>query len=1001
MRKLSILFVYIFLLNTLCAQRADSVAVVNTVDSLIKVSKSLSSQGQHEEALSLNADAEKIVLESFGHKSVAYGDVCLNYGHTFFSKVDYPNAEKWYLKSTEIFAEVLGKEDPHYAKSINDLAWLYLKTGDFKKAEMFNIEAREIRERLYGKEHPDYALSSNNLALVYWKTGNYEMAEPLFIEAKNIQEKTIGKEHADYASTLNNLALLYWELGKYEKVEPLYLEAQDIREKVFGKEHPVYAKSLNNLAVLYFNTGNYKKAEPLFLEVKGIREKTLGKEHPDYAKILNGLAILYWKLEDYGKVEPLYLEAIDIQQKTLGKDHPNYAMTLNNLGELYVAMKQYEKAEPLYQEAKDIWEKALGKEHPHYAVSLNNLATLYKLLGRFDKVEPLYLEAKDIRGNALGKEHPDYATSVYNLAKHYIERGKVTEASKLLQELGNLNQLLVERAAVYMSENEILAYQKTFDGALAEYHSFTQRYQIPDLTRESYNDALFYNGLSLENNRLLARAIAGADSLTRELYAEWQDCHRRLAKRYARPIADKKKIVEVEAEAETFEKQIIRNLPAFKQARKIPTWQDVQEQLQTGEAALEFIHYRYFKPEKSDSVVYAALLLRPGMDAPAFIPLFEEKSLDSLLLTTDVRKADYVANLYSIPDRGVIGAGKPEKTLYELLWKSLESHLSGVSKVFFAPTGLMHRLNLAAIPISPDTILADRYQLVELGSTRQLISQNDESFDKNDAILFGGIQYDMDSSAIFMANEALLHQDIVSRGITEDDFGGAFGDGTWKYLKWTEKEVDAVGNILSAGGFVQQTRKGFDATEEVFKNIGSAGPSPRVLHVATHGFFFPDPKDNPEQNGEVDENEVGFKTSNNPLIRSGLLFAGANQAWKTGKPVKKGMDNGILTAYEISHMDLSNTELVVLSACETGLGDIQGNEGVYGLQRAFKIAGVKYLIMSLWQVPDFQTKELMTTFYSKWLSENMSIPDAFHAAQQEMREKYMNPYFWAGFVLVE
>ena len=137
------------------------------------------------------------------------------------------------------------------------------------------------------------------------------------------------------------------------------------------------------------------------------------------------------------------------------------------------------------------------------------------------------------------------------------------------------------------------------------------------------------------------------------------------------------------------------------------------------------------------------------------------------------------------------------------------------------------------------------------------------------------------------------------------------------------------------------------------------------------------------------------------MIRSGLLLAGANHAWKTGKPFKPDMEDGILTAYEISQMDLSNTELVVLSACETGLGDIQGNEGVYGLQRAFKIAGAKYLMMSLWQVPDFQTQELMTVFYQKWLTEKMPIPDAFHEAQQTMRKKYEHPYFWAGFVLVE
>lgn len=137
------------------------------------------------------------------------------------------------------------------------------------------------------------------------------------------------------------------------------------------------------------------------------------------------------------------------------------------------------------------------------------------------------------------------------------------------------------------------------------------------------------------------------------------------------------------------------------------------------------------------------------------------------------------------------------------------------------------------------------------------------------------------------------------------------------------------------------------------------------------------------------------------MLRSGLILAGGNHAWKTGKPVREGMEDGILTAYEISQMNLSNTELVVLSACETGLGDIQGNEGVYGLQRAFKIAGVKYLVMSLWQVDDKQTSRLMTLFYKKWLTEKMPVPEALRAAQNELRKRGFDPFYWAGFVVVE
>ncbi len=169
--------------------------------------------------------------------------------------------------------------------------------------------------------------------------------------------------------------------------------------------------------------------------------------------------------------------------------------------------------------------------------------------------------------------------------------------------------------------------------------------------------------------------------------------------------------------------------------------------------------------------------------------------------------------------------------------------------------------------------------------------------------------------------------------------------------------------------------------------------SPSTIHLATHGYFFPD------QEGEGQES-TDRNAQEPPMVRSGLLLAGANKAWKEGVQIP-GFEDGILTAFEISQLNLTNTELVVLSACETGLGDIQGSEGVFGLQRAFKMAGVRYLIMSLWQVPDFQTQDLMTTFYAKWLEQGLPIPEAFRAAQLEMRDKYQSPYFWAGFVLVE
>jgi CHAT domain-containing protein len=194
--------------------------------------------------------------------------------------------------------------------------------------------------------------------------------------------------------------------------------------------------------------------------------------------------------------------------------------------------------------------------------------------------------------------------------------------------------------------------------------------------------------------------------------------------------------------------------------------------------------------------------------------------------------------------------------------------------------------------------------------------------------------------------------------------------------------------------------QGYQATEESLKGGWASAhlsSSPKILHLATHGYFYPDPEE--EKEGLLSSEAPAFKISDHPMIRSGLIMAGGNHVWK-GNPPIEGLEDGILTAYEVSQVNLSNTELVVLSACETGLGDIEGNEGVYGLQRAFKIAGAKNLIMSLWSVPDQQTQEMMAFFYDKWLSEGMELEEAFRKAQQEMRRRYVDLYYWAAFVLI-
>jgi CHAT domain-containing protein len=279
-------------------------------------------------------------------------------------------------------------------------------------------------------------------------------------------------------------------------------------------------------------------------------------------------------------------------------------------------------------------------------------------------------------------------------------------------------------------------------------------------------------------------------------------------------------------------------------------WQEVQAALPDSAMALEFVHFRINFPQKTDSIMYAALLLRPGTAQPLFIPLFEEKEFDHLLSADRERKADYVNELYNWADRSMVQLGRPKKSLNDLIWSKIEDiGLEGIKTVYYSPSGVLHRLNLGAITIDEDAILSDRYNLVALNSTRQLVIPSTITTRANDALLVGGVNFEVESTLSQLADEPHVAN---TRGAT------------WSFLKWTEKEVANITTSLTTEGFNSAKLTGNDATENTFKAIGTEGASPRVLHIATHGFFFPDPELAPSFRRGLGEVEPVFKSPTIP-----------------------------------------------------------------------------------------------------------------------------------------
>jgi CHAT domain-containing protein len=411
--------------------------------------------------------------------------------------------------------------------------------------------------------------------------------------------------------------------------------------------------------------------------------------------------------------------------------------------------------------------------------------------------------------------------------------------------------------------------------------------------------------------------------------------------------------------------------------------------LKDNELAIEFTHFKVNNKKRTDSTMYAAYLYKKDWKTPKVVNLFEEKQLKKYFSISGNPNTLYKT-------RGTITKSNTAQltvadSIYKLVWKPLEKYVDSSSTIYFSPDGLLHKIPFAALPNKDNKLIGELYNIQQMGNTAD-VRTNEKTPNLKDILLIGGVKYEYKIDSTKQKKE-FVDRSLESKELLGDTINRSITRNSFDYLTGTEKEIYKIDSLLGNS----KQLSGYEATETAFKKL--SGKSPSILHIATHGFFFKKPKEK-SKISELLGQQNSYRNYENPLLRSGLLFANANYAWQNGNnPYEE--DDGILTALEISNLDLKNTDIVILSACETGLGDIEGSEGVYGLQRAFKMAGVKTIIMSLWEVPDAETAEFMNLFYTKWKTYN-DPKKAFKETQQQMMNKYRNqPQKWAAFVYFE
>ncbi len=961
--------------------------------------------GDLDEAETYFLEARELLGQSLGREHPYYASCVNNLGGLYYVRGKNELAKPLFVEAIAIRRKSMGNQDPDLAETINNLANLYAREEKIDSARLYFKEASDIREAVFGPHHPVVAGGLIDLAQFYTQTGQFSEAEKHFIQAREILESRQSANNPSmYFNCLTQLAALYSRMGQYDKAEPLFLDNLKMARENLGEDDPYAILSISKLGLFYQSLGDEEKAEDLFKEHLERLEKQLGKEHEEYGKSLNILANLYSQQGRDSRARPLYEQALTILENAIGKNNSNYATVVNSLASLEFNSGNYAVAEPLFEEALASYAVFLGKEHPYYAGCLGNLGNLYVATREFEKAEPLCQQSKAIFEEQYGRQHPEYVFSVKSLANLYERQGRIAEADTLLKEVFVANEARIGLATSFMSEEELAKYIQLFESDGNDLYGYLyartiNKQDVSQLSKLSFDHTLYYKGfLLLAASRL--NKLAQSTEASSKVFERLKGFRKQLAFEYAKPIKRRSGVDELEKNANAAEKELAQLVAGYGKAMQQVRWSEVQSSLKEDEVAIEFVHFHEINKEDTDSLLYAALLLRAGSTTPEFLPLCREIDLAQLVRSESVRGADYVNRLYSASHRGFVSpaSGPAPPTLYELIWEKIHaSGLNDVKTIYFSPTGLLHRINIGAIPIGNDSVLTNRYHMIMVNSARQVPGYRSDTLVKpvREAQLFGAIQFDPHPDAIGASAS-------VQAGETAEDpstSSSRSAIATWEYLSATEKEVNTIKGFLEESGYSIQSTTTWGATEDYVKEIGRPDHrSPALFHMATHGFFFPEPKDGEDPSTLA---QPVFVQSKKPMMRSGLILSGANYAWKNGRPLQEGFEDGILTAYEISQLDLSQTELVVLSACETGLGDIRGNEGVYGLQRAFKIAGVRYLIMTLWKVDDRATAKFMIDFYRHLLIDKMGIPEAFQLTQQEFIENAFSPYLWAGFVLLE
>ena len=812
--------------------------------------------------------------------------------------------------------------------------------------------------KVHGKQSDYYANYLNDAARIYQDKGDYNRALKIIEECLLIKAQLHGSDSPQFAISLATKSSIFSELGRSSESLNLFEDAL----KIYDNNNLYYtienAEILKDYGIAYYELSDYDKAYKYVTEAYNIIQY-LDLTFEDYRAA--NIAVSYATiLTEFDEMENA-IESLSAVVEYLEQCNCNklvYIYALSNLASFYKYTKNYTKCIEISSKALHLIDTTVGQGSSWLNFMIGDIADSFFNLGEYNKAESFYYQGLRNSEQTLGFNHETTIRFQEKLFELKLAQEDYThlyqdllsiytrKTTKILNDLSILNSDLQEK---YWNESHMNWYSQNLP-------SLCHNIGSEDLYSIAYNGLLFSKSLLLDSESRFLHAL--------KKHPDQSYYHRYEAIKNIRKTCANDQIDSLDIEERQLRTEFL-NHSDYMEVFNI-TWEKVKSALHPNEIAIEFFSY----VNEQNYVQYGALTIKPEYNHPHLIPLCTSADLNDI-----PNFKYYTTTLVS-----------------DLIWGRLQNELCNTNSIFFSPIGELNNIAIENLPLDTDTYVCDKYNLYRLSSTRNLVSQDTPLFIVS-AALFGGLNYNVN-----LHNENIdFDNNQIKNGVIPDL--SLFRDG-YDYLPGTQIEIDKAEEALKNLNLAIKKYTDIEGTKTAFQDL--SGQAPSYIHIATHGFF-PSRRDT----NDCGEFLEGYNGIIDTMNESGLLFSGANYFLKN--PTKSLKDNGILTATEVSELDLFDLDLVVLSACQTGLGEIKG-DGVYGLQRGFKMAGCSSLMMSLWRVDDEATQILMINFYDN-LTSGLNKQQSLQKAKSKVREfdgeinghyrNFSHPKYWAAFILLD